>query len=106
MAVLLIGEIEPLNVWIAELQKRMLDIDLRVWPELEKPEDIETVVVGIHPPGTLNKFPNLKLIISLGAGVDHIGREKNLPNEIPIIRLVDPGLTSQASCVTLPETIA
>jgi glyoxylate/hydroxypyruvate reductase A len=51
----------------------------------------------MHPLGVIEKFPNLKVIISTGAGVDHILRDPNLPANIPIVRLVDESLTSQMS---------
>lgn len=46
-----------------QLKKRKPDLDLRVWPEYGKPEEIE-IVLGWWPPlGTMQRFPNLKLIM-------------------------------------------
>jgi glyoxylate/hydroxypyruvate reductase A len=41
------------------------------------------------PPGEMRKYPNLKLIVNIGAGVDYIVKDRTLPPEIPIVRLVD-----------------
>jgi glyoxylate/hydroxypyruvate reductase A len=43
----------------------------------------------------LRRYPNLKLIVSMGAGVDHLLRPPGPPPGIPVARLVDRMLTSQ-----------
>jgi glyoxylate/hydroxypyruvate reductase len=49
-----------------------------------------------HPPGALKDLPNLRAILSLGAGVDHLFADPALPDE-PIVRVVDPDLTNRMS---------
>ena len=51
----------------------------------------------------LRVCPNLKAILSLGAGVDHIISDPELPEGIPIVRLVDKKLTHEMcpSCLAL-----
>jgi glyoxylate/hydroxypyruvate reductase A len=49
-----------------------------------------------HPPGALVGLPNLEVIFSLGAGVDHLFEDPALP-ERPIVRVVDPDLTDRMS---------
>jgi glyoxylate/hydroxypyruvate reductase A len=41
----------------------------------------------------LRAYPNLKAIFSLGAGVDHLFRDADLPAGVPVVRLVDKALT-------------
>ena len=99
MAVLLIGETDLKDTWftqfIAELQKIMPNIDLRVFPDCGKLADVEIALAWQPPLGALQKFPNLKLIISLGAGINHLVRDPNLPQNISIVRLVSPAQTLQ-----------
>lgn len=99
MAVLLIGQIDPTDTWfvqfIAELKKSMPNMDLRVFPDCGKFEDVEIALAWKPPLGALQKFSHLKLVISLGAGIDHILRDPNLPNNISIVRLVSPAQTLQ-----------
>ncbi|NET59097.1 MAG: glyoxylate/hydroxypyruvate reductase A [Symploca sp. SIO2E6] len=99
MVVLMIGEIDPVDVWfatlMAELKQGMPNVDLRVWPECGNPEDIDVALAWKPPLGILPKLPNLQLIISLGAGVEHILRDPDLPSQIPIARMVYPGQISQ-----------
>jgi glyoxylate/hydroxypyruvate reductase A len=49
-----------------------------------------------HPPGALAGLPNLGVIFSLGAGVDHLFADPRLP-DVPIARVVDPDLTRRMS---------
>ncbi|MEO3384824.1 glyoxylate/hydroxypyruvate reductase A [Mesorhizobium sp. CAU 1741] len=53
---------------------------------------IDYAVVWKHPHGVLSGLPNLKAILSLGAGVDHILNDPQLP-EVPIVRIVANNLT-------------
>ena len=54
-------------------------------------------MVWRHPKGELLKYANLKLICSMGAGVDHILRDPKLPKGIPITKVVDPHLSRDMS---------
>ncbi|WP_274423668.1 2-hydroxyacid dehydrogenase [Chelativorans sp. YIM 93263] len=58
------------------------------------PEDpsVEYAVVWKQQPGILSRLPNLKAIFSLGAGVDHIFADPDLP-DVPIVRVVAQNLT-------------
>ncbi len=57
--------------------------------------DLSTVkyaIVWAPETGLLARFPNLEVIFSVGAGVDHIFRDTELP-DVSIVRFVDPMLT-------------
>ena len=58
--------------------------------------DIRYVASWKHPPGSLAGLPNLRVIFSLGAGVDHLMDDDRLP-AVPIVRVVDPDLTNRMS---------
>ncbi|MCU0399546.1 MAG: glyoxylate/hydroxypyruvate reductase A [Algoriphagus sp.] len=81
------------KVWIDALRHHQPDIDIQVYPDIHRPDDVEMALVWQHPPGYLNTFPNLKLISSLGAGVDHILSDHAVPESMPIVRIVDEKLT-------------
>jgi glyoxylate/hydroxypyruvate reductase len=49
-----------------------------------------------QPPGALKDLPDLRVILSLGAGVDHLFADPALPDK-PIARVVDPDLTARMS---------
>lgn len=57
---------------------------------------VHYVTTWKHPPGGLRDLPNLKAIFSLGAGVDHVFADPDLP-DVPVTRVVDPDLTMRMS---------
>ncbi len=93
MAILFASKTDPADVWRAALEAEAPDMEVRIWPEVGAVEDIEAVLVWLHEPGDLMRYPNLKLIASLGAGVDQLLCDPALPPGVPITRVVDDGLT-------------
>ncbi len=93
MILLFLSDVDSAADWQAELGKLLPELELRVWPDIGDPTEIDAALVWRPPPGLLDQLPNLKLIISLGAGVDHILADPSLPPGIPILRLVDPYMT-------------
>ncbi len=85
---------QQLEWFIDEWRKALLaldpELDIRVWPEVGNLSEIDIALVWSHPVGVLNTLPNLKAIISLAAGVDHIFADTHLPKNIPILRVKDP----------------
>ena len=75
--------------WKIEFHKQAPNEDILIGYETDKPDEIECVMVWGHPKGSLKKFKNLKLIFSMGAGVDHILNDDSIPKDIPISRIVD-----------------
>ncbi len=82
--------------WRNILVRELPDIDFRIWThdgnEIGNPKEIEYVLTWQPKVGAFKNLPNLKYIFSLGAGVDHL-KNKELPKKIPVVRLMDPGLT-------------
>jgi glyoxylate/hydroxypyruvate reductase A len=66
--------------------------DVRLWPDIGDPGEVDYACVWKQPPGLLATLPKLKAIFSLGAGVDHLLQDAQLP-DLPIARIVDPDLT-------------
>lgn len=94
MALLFLSNSDDPKAWRAALTKRLPDLDLRVWPDTGDVREIDAALVWNHPPGELLNYPNLRAILSLGAGVNHILDDPKLPPGVPIARIVDPGLTA------------
>ena len=89
MSFAIIAPSTPTIKWKNEFEKQAPNENLLIGYETDKPEDIECVMVWGHPKGSLKKFKNLKLIFSMGAGVDHILNDDSIPKNIPISRIVD-----------------
>ena len=69
-------------------------LDIRIWPEIGNREDIRYALAWLPPKGVLKTLPNLELIVSVGAGVDHLLGDPELP-DVPVVRYVDPDLTGR-----------
>jgi glyoxylate/hydroxypyruvate reductase A len=97
MALLFRSSIDSEARWKPRLARLMPKLEVRIWPEIGDPAEIDYALVWRPEPGLLASLPNLKLILSLGAGVDHILCDPHLPPGVPIVRLVDPYMTDAMS---------
>lgn len=91
MAIVIINPkgVEP---WIEALHKVDPRLDIRIFPKDSHREEIDFALTWRHPHGIFKDYPNLKCISSMGAGVDHLLRDPDLPSAVTITRLVDPYL--------------
>ncbi|SDF41205.1 glyoxylate/hydroxypyruvate reductase A [Limimonas halophila] len=79
--------------WRSLLHAALPDHTIRVYPDdLDDPASVRHALVWQPPAGLLASLPNLEAIFSMGAGVDHILRDPELPADVPIVRLADAGL--------------
>lgn len=98
MAVLLSTKDHTMAWWKRSLLAVDPTLDIRLFPDAGDPADIEAAVVWTaHDMAELKRYPNLKLIVSMGAGVDHLFRPPGPPPGVPVARLVDVLLTSAMS---------
>lgn len=85
------------DVWRNTMGKIAPERDLRLHPDnLGDRSDIRYAVAWRPAIGVLATFPNLEAIFSLGAGVDHILKDPDLP-EVPVVRVVHPDMTMRMS---------
>jgi glyoxylate/hydroxypyruvate reductase A len=97
MALLIIAPDLEVEMFADELKRLEPDLDLRVWPQFGNADDIEFVLTWHHPVGEFAKFKNLKCIASLGAGIDHILRDPDLPDGVPMTRVVQSSMPQYMS---------
>ncbi|MGI9543218.1 MAG: 2-hydroxyacid dehydrogenase [Cyclobacteriaceae bacterium] len=97
MHIALIAPGRNLDSWERAFHLLDSDISLEIWPDISNPEPIELAVLWNHPEGILSDFPNLRLISSMGAGVDHILKDPYLPRHIPIMKVMDKQLKDAMS---------
>jgi glyoxylate/hydroxypyruvate reductase A len=88
-----ISPVIPFAPWAAAITRLMPELDLRCWPDVGDPAEIEAAIVWRPPAGSLAQLPNLRVIQVIGAGVDHVLNDPGLPPRVPVLRLVDPGMT-------------
>lgn len=94
MALLFASPDDDPIAWRTALQRRIPDLEVRVFPEIGDPAAIDAALVWLPPPGLLASLPRLRAIFSLGAGVDRLLEDPTLPAEVPLCRMVDPSLTA------------
>jgi glyoxylate/hydroxypyruvate reductase len=68
-------------------------LDIRIYPAIDDYNEIDFAIAWRPPFGIFTQFPNLRCIASLGAGVDHLVADQDLPTHIPIVRIVDPNMS-------------
>jgi glyoxylate/hydroxypyruvate reductase A len=67
-------------------------IDLRLGTDLGRLEDIDAALCWYPPAGVMSRLPNLRLVQSVGAGIDHILAVPDLPASASLCRIVDPDM--------------
>ena len=81
----------------AVFRTAMPDFDYINWASDDDRErdlsDVVYAVVWAPEPGLLARCPNLEVIFSVGAGVDHLISDPQLP-DLPVVRFVDASLTN------------
>lgn len=92
MSLLVAGQQIKAEVFVKGVKYLEPDMDVRLWPETGDLDDIRYALVWKPPEGLLATMPNLEVIFSVGAGVDHVIGQPNLPDK-PLVRFVDPNLT-------------
>ena len=83
--------------WSEAMRKAAPALDVRVWPEVGNTKDILYAACWLPPANVVKSFPNLRVIFSLGAGVDAILSDPTLPAHVPIVRVNDDDLTHRMS---------
>ena len=81
---------ESADDYIEEMHRLEPHLQIREWPDVGSPGEVDIAMVWKMPHGELAKFPNLKLIISMAAGVDHVLSDPDRPKGVPIVRVTDP----------------
>ena len=80
--------------WVEGLSKSPYVNKVHVWPTEEDLSNVQALFVWKPmDEGVVESLPNLKWVSSLGAGVDHLVNDQQIPSDIPITRIVDPHLT-------------
>lgn len=101
MSFLIVSTQRDPKAWVEALKAESPDLDLEVYPDVKDPEKVEFALSWKHPHGIYNDFPNLKVIASMGAGIDHIISDREIPAHIRITRVIDEQLTKDMSVFVL-----
>lgn len=86
------GPSSSLEHWQALFADHLPALRVRWWDDASvDPSSVRYVLVWEPEPGFLGQFPNLEVIFSSGAGVDHItSRDPSYPKHLPLVRMYTP----------------
>lgn len=84
-----VGDPRHFAAWCEAFATCAPEVEIRAWddPEVD-PAHVQYVLVWQPEHGRLARLPNLKLILSASAGVDHLLADATLPRHVPIVRMV------------------
>ncbi len=80
------------DIWVEALQAHLPDIEVLAWPDYGDADAVEFALVWGDVAREMGRFANLKVLFSLGAGVEHLLVTAAVPQAVPIVRMVDPAL--------------
>lgn len=93
MALLIVNldkHIGDAKAWIDTFKNQLPELDVRIWPDVGNPADIDYLAFMRPDFGVLPSFPNLKAMFSRSAGVDGFINHPKTP-KVPLGKLELPG---------------
>ena len=105
MSVLIVCPGKDPENWVKALKNQHPGMNIYVYPEDHDNEEVEFALTWNHPRGLFKNYPNLKVIASMGAGVDHILSDDALPENIKITKVVDDTLTEDMGDFVLSQVM-
>jgi len=80
-------------LWCEALARALPDARVHAWPDA--PGEVDFAAVWKPPPELFDRVRIRRAIANLGAGADALLGVTNLPDGVPIVRLVDAGMAEQ-----------
>ena len=96
---------DKIDVWKKTIKKYFKNEKIISIKDYKKFNDVKYAIIWNLPDETLAKLKNLKIIFSMGAGVDHILKLKNYNRKIPIIRIKDPKMGERIANYSLAQIL-
>jgi glyoxylate/hydroxypyruvate reductase A len=88
-----------LEGWRDGILAEIPDLEIRLWPDVGDPADILYLLVGRFDLADLPDLPNLRILMPMFAGIDHLVAHPDMP-DVPIVRTGppegDPAMTEYA----------
>ena len=93
---LLVVPLSWAGLWTGHLEDLLPDLRTLVHGRDEySPGDVDYVFSFRPPPGFLKTLSNLRVVFSLGAGVDGFLSDPEYPKHVPLVRFADPSLARE-----------
>lgn len=96
---------DPFEPWRDALAPLLGDeVRIEEADKVSDPEAVRFALVWMPPEGFFARFPNLELVVNLGAGVDRLVARADLP-DVPVTRLSDPEMARMMASFALFATL-
>ena len=93
MSIAIIFDQKNPEPWVKLLEEKLPNTSVEVYPSIKEPEQVTFAVCWKPEKDALSQFPNLKVVQSIGAGVDHIFKGQQLSDSVQVCRIIDSQLT-------------
>lgn len=105
MPISIVSQGRDLSTWVKALKEKKPDLDVRIFPDDHPRNEVTFALAWNHPLGAFTQFPNLQCISSLGAGVDHVLKDPDIPEQVQISRIKDEYLTNDMADFCLAQVL-
>ncbi len=92
MSIAIIFNNKDANPWKEKLEELLPETTIEVYPNISNWEAVTFLICWKPEKNILSKFPNVKIIQSVGASIDHITNTQILDESIKITRIIDHNL--------------
>lgn len=89
--------------WREQFERLLEGEDVRWYPDIGDPADIDIVVAWLMSRSELNELPNLQAIFCLGAGTEQ-WQKPGMP-DVPVVRLADPAMADQMAAYAVSYVV-
>lgn len=79
-------------VWQRRFAEQVPDLPFRIWPDAGDPAEVQYMAAWL-PPDDLHRYANLRVLFSVGAGVDQLDLSR-VPPGVQVVRMIEPGLVA------------
>ena len=94
MSIVLIFENKDPKPWEQLLKEKITDTPIEIYPNVKDNSAVEFVICWKPKKNVLAQFPNIKVIQSVGASIDHITNSQQIHEDIIVTRIVDYHLSN------------
>lgn len=106
MKLVIVTPAEDVSTWVKSLKQQNSDLTVEVYPDDTEREQTDFILTWSPPETIFKEFPNLKVLASMGAGVNHITKLPNIPEVVVVTKVNDPLLRTDMATYVLTQCLS